>query len=68
MNQMQRLAQYVGYHGANVAQGKTDIEDAVANFSVASAAYREAFQQLATTNVQIHTNLTNIQAEYDDLK
>ena len=25
MNQMQRLAKYAGYHGANVAQSKTDI-------------------------------------------
>ena len=60
---MYRLSWDAGYHGENDAQGKTDIEDAVDNFSAKSAADREAFQKLSTKNAQPHITLTNIQAE-----
>ena len=63
MNQMQISERDAGYHGANLAQGKTDTEDAVENVSVTSAADREAFQKLSTTNTQLHTNPINSQDE-----
>ena len=63
MNQIQISERDAGYHGANLAQVKTDTEDAVENVSVTYAADREAFQKLSTTNTKLHTNPINSQDE-----